>query len=64
MKMTRILPTDKSGTIYYGPKTVAEAEKQIDEMDAPPADVVKMLREHGYTRVASIIAKRYGVAAK
>ena len=61
MKMTRILPTDKSGNVYYGPKTVAEAKMAIRDMDAAPAKVVADLRKAGYARVAALIAKEYGV---
>lgn len=58
--MTRILPTDKRGNVYYGPKTVAAAESLIRDMDASTTNVVRDLRAGGYTRVAAIIAKKYG----
>lgn len=60
-KHTRILPTDKRGNVYYGPKTVAHAKDAIRNMDAEPAKVVADLRKAGYSRVATLIAKEYGV---
>jgi hypothetical protein len=63
MKMIRILPTDKFGKVYYGPKTFAEGEKQIKELNddhwMSPRVVVDMMREAGYVVVANRLAKKY-----
>jgi len=61
MKMTRTLPTDKSGNVYYGPKTVKQGEAAIRDMDADPTKVVADMRKAGYARAASMLAKQYGV---
>lgn len=58
---TRILPTDKHGNVYYGPKTVAQALAAIREMEAEPSKVVSDLLKAGYTRIAAIVAKTYGI---
>lgn len=61
MKLMKRLPTNKHGEVYYGPKTVAEAEAAIRDMDAHPEKVVADLRRAGYWRVAAILAKAYRV---
>lgn len=59
MKMTRILPTDRNGEIYYGPKNVAQAKSAIRDMDAEPAHVVAAMRKAGYDRAANRIAREF-----
>ncbi len=56
MSMTQILPTDKFGSVYYGPTTFAEAQEQIND-GRPAQEMVEMLRDAGYTGVADRIAK-------
>lgn len=72
---TRQLPTDKNGNVYYGPKTVAQAESQIasicDAESELPLDVqsdartlaseiAEKMKRAGYTRAASNLLKQYG----
>lgn len=59
MSFTQILPTDKYGAVYYGPKTMREAERQIDDDGAPAQEVADSLRSAGYTGLADRIQKRY-----
>jgi hypothetical protein len=54
MNMTRILPTDKYGEVYYGPTTFAEAQELIND-GAPVNEIYDMLRHAGYTGVANRI---------
>ena len=42
--MTRIIPTDKYGNVYYGPTTFAEAQEQIDD-GRPVEEMIDMLRD-------------------
>jgi hypothetical protein len=58
MKMVKILPTNKFGQVYYGPKTVKEAECQIQD-GAKPQDVAETLAENGYRGVSQRILKKY-----
>ncbi len=57
---TRILPTDKRGNVYYGPKTVAAAQDLI-RAGADAANVVRDMRAAGYTNAAARVAKDNGV---
>lgn len=58
MSFTQILPTDKYGAVYYGPTTMRDAERQIDD-GAPAQEVADSLRSAGYTGLADRIMKRY-----
>jgi len=60
MSNTRILPTDKNGNVYYGPRTMKEAEEQIEE-GRPPAEMAEMMEDAGFTGIANRIRKEYGV---
>ena len=59
MKTTRILPTDRTGSIYYGPKTVAQAASLSREMDASAALVADMMHKAGYVRAAAAVRKQF-----
>lgn len=59
MKMIRIIATDKSGEVYFGPKTVAEAEAVIRNMDADPSRVVSDMRRAGYNAAANRVARKF-----
>ena len=59
MKTTRILPTDRNGSIYYGPKTVAQAASLIREMDADAAAVADGMHAAGYVRAAALVRKHF-----
>lgn len=57
--MAQIIPTNKYGNVYYGPKTFDEAMQRIewmieDGMLWPDAarDIAETLEEHGYSKVA------------
>lgn len=58
--MTRIIPTDRNGNPYYGPKTYAQAQAVLAESDSPLADeVVKIMNRAGYHGAAQRIANDY-----
>jgi hypothetical protein len=73
---TKMIPTDKNGNVYYGPKTVAQAETEVariveSESDLPieaqtaTSEIVlglagKMNRA-GYAKAASNLRKQYDV---
>ena len=69
MSNTKTLPTDKYGNVYYGPKTLGEAEKalrdMIDEVGISKYDaayyVASMAQKAGYTGVAARVRKAYGI---
>lgn len=58
MKMTRTLPTDKYGRVYYGPKTYADAVAAIRH-ETPTATVVHDLRDAGFKRIARRIERNF-----
>ena len=63
MEMRR-LPTDKFGSVYYGPKTYKEAKARAEQMlregwNCIPG-LVGMLKQAGYTGVANRIQKEFG----
>ena len=59
---TKIIPTNKKGEIYYGPRTHAEAIAIIRDNQAPAQAVHDALKRGGWTGVAARIAKEYGLA--
>ena len=61
MSFTRIIPTDKHGNVYRGPRTAIEAREAIDIDNAEPKKVVDMLDAAGFTGVARRIAREYGL---
>lgn len=60
MEMTRTLPTDRNGNVYYGPKTFAAAQAQIAE-GADATKVADMMERAGYRAVAAKVRKHYGL---
>lgn len=73
MNTTQILPTDKHGQVYYGPRTVKAAAQRIAEIRDEYHDgrmsnaqritaeraLVARIRAAGFARVAAIVAKDY-----
>ena len=59
--MTRTLPTNKRGEVYYGPQSVAEAVNASRNLGADPEQVVQDMRDNGYTGAAARVAKQFGV---
>lgn len=57
---TTILPVDKHGNVYYGPKTYSDAEYAIDTDGRDPFAVARMMSDAGYTGVAARIRRDYG----
>ena len=70
------IPTDKYGNVYYGPTTLAQAEREIasiadyenslpDEvgrsMGAIATEVTEQLDRAGYSKIASALRTRYGI---
>lgn len=60
---TQILPTDKSGRVYYGPKTTKEADEAMEairetgsraDQIAAERKLLSRIRAAGYTRVAAL----------
>ena len=57
---TQIIPTDKYGNVYYGPKTFDKAMEDVNryfdesglEWAAAVDKVADMLENHGYANVA------------
>ena len=62
MSNTRILPTDKNGNVYYGPRTMKQAAQQIEE-GRPPAQMAEMMEDAGFSGIANRIRKQYGIKA-
>ena len=60
MKMTRILPTDKNGNVYYGPRTMKEAEDQIAD-GRPAKEIAQTMEDAGFVGIARKIRKEYDV---
>lgn len=59
--MTRTIPTDKKGNIYYGATTAKEALACADDMSARETlAYVARLREHGYPGVANRVLSHFG----
>lgn len=56
--MTRIIPTDKKGNVYYGPRTIKEAEEQI-EAGADVTKVIQDVKEAGFKGIAARLTKSY-----
>lgn len=61
MKMIRIIPTDKYGKIYYGPKTYAQCVAAIQSGDLLPAAAVVDLESAGFIGVARRVRKDFNV---
>lgn len=58
--MTHILPTDRNGNIYYGPRTYAQAKEVMSQDDCPLAEeVVKMMWRAGFRMAAQRLANEY-----
>jgi len=60
MMSTKIIPTDKYGSVYYGPRTFGQAVEQIDA-GRPWPQVATMVADAGYDGVARRIRREYGV---
>lgn len=59
--MTRTIPTDKKGNIYYGTQTAKEAIEHADTLDAKATlAYVAELREHGFSGVANRVLSHCG----
>jgi len=70
---TTLIPTDKNGNVYYGPKTLKQARATIDSMDTTEGvfyddphhndkEVCANLVRAGYVGIARRIAKVGGFA--
>lgn len=68
MNMIRILPTDKRGNVYYGPRNFAQAQAAVSRMtdDAgrmPVTEAVETVARHlesaGYCGVAARLRSYY-----
>lgn len=60
---TQLIPQDRHGNPYWGPRTFAEACELIDldgDLDAA-TDVADSLDDAGYTGIARRVRKAYGV---
>ena len=57
---TRILPTDKTGKIYYGPRSYAAAAGQIKD-GRPAKEMANMMEGAGYIGIARKIRREYGL---
>ena len=53
MKMTRTIPTDKHGAVYYGPKTLADFEAAIRDGDCTAEQAAKDAEAAGYSWIAA-----------
>ena len=61
---TQIIPTDRHGNVYYGPRTLRQCEVIIEATSLDYQEIrgmVQQLREAGYTGVAARLAKRYRI---
>lgn len=63
---TRTIRTDKHGQVYYGPKTMVEAERVIDSASPDEyarviQDVIREMDGAGYTGTAARLRTMYGV---
>jgi len=73
MTMTKTIPTDKRGNVYYGPRTYAEACETIDRIseslryqyELPTAEaarrIASVMDEAGYSRIANRIRREWEV---
>lgn len=59
MQLTRTLPTDRHGHVYYGPATYAEAYAIIVHEDYSPSLMADTLARAGYIRIAARIRKSF-----
>lgn len=64
---TQIIPTDKHGNPYWGPRTFAQACEliEMDDQDFSAAQSVSDdLDDAGYTGIARRVRKAYGVKGR
>lgn len=74
MSMTKTIPTDKHGNVYYGPRTYAAAAETIDaisetlryQYDSPITEsarrIANVMDAAGYTSIARRIRREWEVS--
>jgi len=61
VKTNTILPADRYGNIYYGPRTFKEVKAIVDQDAATPRKMYELLKGAGLAGVAGKIKKYYGL---
>lgn len=61
---TQIIPTDKNGNVYYGPRTLKQADQMIEDMredgvENAGAKMADKLKEAGFARLSALVRKKY-----
>ena len=66
--MTKSIPTDRHGNVYYGPRTYAEAEEvlqyETENLRTAAEEVAAMMDRAGFSRAAARVRREYHVRAE